>query len=117
MAVLISCLGLFGLASFMVERRTKEIGVRKVMGASKSGIFVLLARSFIQWVIAANLIAWPVAYYVMSQWLKNFAYQISITADIFILAGLITLGMALMTVSWQSLKITHTNPANALRYE
>jgi putative ABC transport system permease protein len=117
LAVFISCLGLFGLASFMSERRTKEIGVRKVLGASKSGIFLLLARNFLLWVMIANLIAWPVAYYFMKKWVQNFAYQAPITLDVFILAGFITLGLALLTVSWQSLKIASTDPIHALRWE
>lgn len=117
LAVFISCLGLFGLASFMVERRTKEIGVRKVLGASKSGIFLLLARSFLAWVLVANIIAWPAAYYFIKRWLQNFAYQTSITLDVFVIAGFITLGLALLTVSWQSLKITRTDPIHTLRHE
>ena len=117
LAVFISCLGLFGLASFMAERRTKEIGVRKVLGASKSGIFLLLARSFMLWILFANIIAWPAAYYFMKRWLQNFAYQTSITLDVFILAGFITTGLAMLTVSWQSLKIAGTNPINTLRHE
>ncbi len=117
LAVFISCLGLFGLASFMVERRTKEIGVRKVLGASKYGIFLLLARSFLAWVLVANIIAWPAAYYFIKRWLQNFAYQTSITLDVFVIAGFITLGLALLTVSWQSLKITRTDPIHTLRHE
>jgi len=117
LAVFISCLGLFGMASFMTERRTKEIGVRKVLGASKSGIFFLLARSFLLWILVANIIAWPTAYYFMKRWVQNFAYRTSITLDVFIIAGFITIGLALLTVSWQSLKITRTDPINALRWE
>ncbi len=117
LAVFISCLGLFGLASFMAERRTKEVGVRKVLGASKSGIFLLLARSFMLWILVANIIAWPAAYYFMKRWLQNFAYRASITLDVFIIAGFITIGLALLTVSWQSLKITRTDPVKALRWE
>jgi putative ABC transport system permease protein len=117
LAVFISCLGLFGLASFMAERRTKEIGVRKVLGATKSGIFLLLARSFLLWILVANIIAWPAAYFFMKKWMQNFAYRVSITLDVFIISGFITLGLALLTVSWQSLKITRTDPVSALRWE
>ncbi len=117
LAVFISCLGLFGLASFMSERRTKEIGVRKVLGASKSGIFLLLARNFVSWILIANIIAWPASYYFMKKWMQNFAYRTPITPDVFVLAGFITLGLALITVSWQSLKIARTDPVHALRWE
>jgi putative ABC transport system permease protein len=117
LAVFISCLGLFGLASFMAERRTKEIGVRKVLGASKSGIFLLIARNFLLWILVANIIAWPAAYYFMKKWLQNFAYRTPITLDVFIIAGFITIGLALLTVSWQSLKIARTDPIHALRWE
>ena len=83
LAVFIACLGLFGLASFTVEQRTKEIGVRKVLGASVQEIALLLSKEFFKWVLIANIIAWPLAYYVMNNWLENFAYRIGIKLDIF----------------------------------
>ena len=95
-AVLVACLGLFGLASYSVQQRKKEIGVRKVLGASGREIVVLLSKEFTKWVMAANLIAWPVSYYVMSRWLGNFAYRIGLRWDIFIISGLITAVIALV---------------------
>lgn len=117
LAALISCLGLFGLASFMTERRTKEIGVRKVLGASEAGIFFLLSRYFVRWVLAANLLAWPIAYFGMNRWLQSFAYRTPIDWSSFVLAALLSLGVALLTVSWQSIKVAYANPATALRLE
>lgn len=113
----ISCLGLFGLASFLVEKRTKEIGVRRVLGATQSGIFLLLSRSFVRWVLAANVIAWPLAYWGMSQWLQKFAYRVPVGWDTFVVAGLLSVGVALFTVSGQSIKIARTDPVEALKYE
>jgi hypothetical protein len=117
LAILISCLGLFGLASFMAEKRTKEIGIRKVLGASLSGIAVLLNKQFAKWVLVANLISWPIAYYAMSKWLQGFAYRINLGIWTFALAAMIALAIAVMTVSYQSIKAALTNPADSLRYE
>ena len=116
-AVLIGCLGLFGLASFMAEQRTKEIGVRKVLGASVGGIVVLLTREFTKWVVAANLVAWPVAWYAMSQWLEGFAFRVELGWEIFALAGIGALGIAWLTVGWQAVRAALSNPIEALRYE
>jgi len=117
LAVFISCLGLFGLASFMAEKRTKEIGIRKVLGASVIGIVALLNKQFAKWVLIANVIAWPVAYYAMSRWLQGFAYRINLGIWIFALAAAIALGIAVVTVSYQSIKAALANPADSLRYE
>jgi ABC-type antimicrobial peptide transport system permease subunit len=117
LAVLISALGLFGLASFLAGQRTKEIGVRKVLGASIPGILLLLSKEFVKWVVLANFIAWPVSWYVMNLWLENFAYRTTIHWWIFILAGSIALMIALITVSSQALKAALSNPIDALRYE
>jgi len=116
-AILISCLGLFGLASFTAERRTKEIGIRKVLGASAPGIVILISRGFTKWVIAANIIAWPVAYFAMSKWLENFAYRVNLNVWIFILSGFAALALALLTVSYQSIKAALADPVDSLRYE
>ena len=116
-AVFVACLGLFGLASYSVEQRTKEIGIRKVLGASGREIVLLLSKDFSKWVLAANIIAWPLAYYFMARWLGNFAYRISVTLDIFIFSGIITAVIALFTVSFHSIKAANSNPANALKYE
>jgi putative ABC transport system permease protein len=117
LAIFISCLGLFGLASFMAEQRTKEIGVRKVLGATISSVTLLLSREYTKWVLLANIIAWPVAYLGMRKWLQGFAYQVNISVLTFVLAGLLTLVIALLTVSYQAIKAAVANPVEALRHE
>jgi putative ABC transport system permease protein len=117
LAIFISCLGLFGLASFMAEQRTKEIGIRKVLGASSSKIITLLTKEFTKWVLVANLIAWPVAYFVMKKLLQVYVYRTAIGIDTFLLSGLTALMVALLTVSYQALKAARSNPADSLRYE
>lgn len=116
-ALFIACLGLFGLASFTSEQRTKEIGIRKVVGASVSKIFVLLSKEFIKRILIANIIAWPIAYFAMNKWLQNFAYRINIGIGIFLISGLIALVIAMLTISCQSIKAATANPVDALRYE
>jgi putative ABC transport system permease protein len=116
-AIVISCLGLFGLASFLTEQRTSEIGIRKVLGASESGIVFLLSKQFTKWVLIANLFAWPAAYFVMSEWLKSFAYRINIGIWVFVLSGLLAAGIALVTVSFQAIRAARANPIDSLRYE
>ncbi len=117
LAILIACLGLFGLAAFTTQQRTKEIGIRKILGASVSGIVCLLSKDFLKLVLIANLIAWPIAYYAMNQWLQSFAYRINLSISTFILSGLIALFIALLTVSYQAIKAARANPVEALRYE
>jgi putative ABC transport system permease protein len=117
LAIMISCLGLFGLASFVAERRTKEIGIRKALGASVSEIVLLLGKEFTRWVIVANVIAWPIAYYSMYKWLQGFAYRISIGIWPFVGAGIMAVVISLLTVFYQAVKAAWTNPAEALRYE
>jgi len=117
LAIFISCLGLFGLASFMIEMRTKEIGVRKTLGASVPGLISLLSGEFTKWVLLANIIACPVAYYLMNKWLQNFAYRIDMSLWFFVLAGGIALAIALATVSFQAIKAATANPVESLRYE
>jgi putative ABC transport system permease protein len=116
-AIFIACLGLFGLASFTAEKRTKEIGIRKVLGASVSNITILLTREFTAWVMTAHMIAWPVGYFVMKKWLENFAYRIDIPVRAFALSGLIVLGLSLLTVGHKALKTALANPISSLRYE
>jgi len=116
-AIIISCLGLFGLASFNVEQKTKEIGIRKVLGSSVSRIVMLLSKDLIRLVLLANIIAWPVAWYLLHRWLQSFLYRAHIRFDIFILAGVITFIIALITVSYQSVKAATANPVDSLRYE
>ena len=117
LAILVSCLGLFGLASFLAEQRTKEIGIRKVLGSSVQGIIVLLSKEFIKWVVLANIIAWPIAWVMSKAWLQNFAYRTSIEAWIFLFAGARAVGIAVLTVSFQSVKAATSNPVDCLRYE
>jgi putative ABC transport system permease protein len=117
LSVFISCLGLFGLASFMALRRTKEIGIRKVLGASISGVVVLLSKEFSKWVIVANLIAWPLSYFALNRWLQEFPYRTDIKLWIFVSTGLLTFVIAILTVSYQSLRAALSNPADSLRYE
>jgi len=116
-AILIACLGLFGLATFTTEQRTKEIGIRKTLGLSVPGIVGLLVEKLTKWVLIANLIAWPVAWFVMHKWLQNFVYRTNLQVWIFLLAGVITLIIAFLTVSYQSIKAAVSNPVKSLRYE
>jgi putative ABC transport system permease protein len=117
LGVLLACLGLFGLASFTARQKTKEIGVRKVLGATVANVVSLLAGQFVKLVVLANLLAWPLAYVAMNNWLQGFAYRIDLGAGIFIAAGLSTLLIALLTVSTQAIKAALANPVEALRYE
>jgi putative ABC transport system permease protein len=119
LAIFIACLGLLGLAAFAAELRTKEIGIRKVLGASTQGLVTLLSREFTYLVLAANLIAWPLAYIAMGKWLKNFAYRIELTQVLWLfpLAGLLALLFAWLTVGYQAMKAARTNPIDSLRYE
>jgi len=116
-AILISCLGLFGLASFMTEQRFKEIGIRKVLGASIGSVMLLLVKDFTKWVLVANIIAWPIAWYVMDKWLQSFAYKTSFSIWIFITSGLIALVIAFVTISFRTFKAANSNPVKALKYE
>jgi len=116
-SILIGCLGLYGLISYVTSRKVKEIGIRKINGAKVSEILVMLNTDFIKWVAIAFLIACPIAYYTMHKWLENFAYKITLSWWIFALAGVLALGIALLTVSWQSWRAATRNPVEALRYE
>ncbi len=116
-AILISCLGLFGLASFMAEQKTREIGVRKVLGATVSNIVINLSRDFIRWVLIANVIAWPVGFFVTNKILQMYAYKIDVGVDIYIFSGLLALMVAIVTVSFQAIKTARTNPVDTLKYE
>jgi len=116
-AIFIACLGLFGLAAFTAEKRTKEIGIRKVLGASISNLIFLLSTEFTKWVLVANIIAWPVAYYAMHKWLQAFAYRVSIGLWTFFVAAGVAFVIALLTVSYQAVKSALANPVESLRYE
>jgi len=117
LAIFVSCLGLFGLAAFVTEKRTKEIGVRKVLGAEIGGVVWLLTRQFVKWVVLATLIAWPLGYWAMSRWLEGFAFRARLGAGIFLTSGLAALGIAVLTVSSQVIKAALANPAESLKYE
>jgi len=110
-------MGLYALSSFMAARRTKEIGIRKAMGATSQSIFLLLSKEFLKWVLLAVFIASPIAWIIMNKWLEGFAYRQNLSVDIFFLAALIVLVIAIITVAWQSLKTALANPVEALRYE
>jgi putative ABC transport system permease protein len=116
-AILICCLGILAMSLFVCQRRVKEIGIRKVNGAKISEILVMLNKDFVKWVVIALVISAPVASYVMNKWLHNFAYKTELSLWIFILTGLLVLGIALLTVSWQSWHAATRNPVEALRYE
>jgi len=117
LAILISCLGLFGMASFMAEQRTKEIGIRKTYGSSLLNIFILMNGRFIKWILLANLIAWPLAWFSMYKWLENYAYRTNISWWIFPAAAAASIIIAFITVTYQSLSAAATNPAETLHYE
>ncbi|MFC2134370.1 ABC transporter permease [Bacteroidota bacterium] len=117
LSILIACLGLFGLAAFTAEDKTKEIGIRKTLGASISRIILLLSKEFLMWVIIANLIAWPISYFLMNNWLDNFAYHIYLGWMPFLSSAIISLIIALFTISFHVLKSAGRNPVDTLRYE
>ena len=117
LAIAIACLGLLGLATFATQQRTKEIGIRKVLGASVLSLSRLLSSEFLKLVLLANLIAWPLAYFVMTRWLRNFAYRASLGLELFFFSGILALCIALLTVSYQSVRAARANPVNSLRNE
>jgi hypothetical protein len=117
LAVFVACLGLFGLASFLAEQRRKEVGVRKVLGASSHQVVVLLSKEFTKWVLLANVIAWPAAYFAVRSWLQKFPLRADIPPAYFVLSGAAALLIALLTVSGQAWRAARKNPADALRYE
>jgi putative ABC transport system permease protein len=117
LAIGVGCLGLVGLAAYSAERRTKEIGIRKILGASVPSLAGLLSREFTRWVVAANVVAWPVAYFGMTKWLQNFAYRVSIGVWPFLLSGMLALFIALATVSFQAARSALADPVESLRYE
>jgi putative ABC transport system permease protein len=117
LAVIVACMGLFALSSFMVSRRTKEIGIRKTLGASVNRIYTMLSWDFIKWVLLAACIACPLSWYLMNKWLQDFAYHIRLGPDVFIIASIIAIVIAMVTVTWQSLITAWANPVEALRYE
>ncbi|MFC1725150.1 ABC transporter permease [candidate division KSB1 bacterium] len=117
LSIFIACLGLFGLSLFTAERRTKEIGIRKVFGASVSRIVMLISKEFFWLVITANIIGWPIAWYVMNRWLQDFVYRINISWVTFVIAGVASVIISIFTVSFQTVKAANTKPVNCLKYE
>jgi putative ABC transport system permease protein len=116
-AIFIACLGLYGLISFTVEQQTKEIGIRKILGASIPKIFMMLTSDFAKLVLLANILAWPAAYYLMSRWLEGFAYRTALDPWVFLLTGSVTLIISMVTIGFQSIKAATANPVDSLRYE
>ena len=116
-AIFIGCLGLFGLVTYAAEQRTKEIGVRKVLGASVSSIVAMLSKDFAKLVLIASVIAFPVAWWAMNKWLQSFAYRINISWWVFVIAGVSAILIALITVSFQAIKAAIANPVKSLRTE
>ena len=117
LTIFIACLGLLGLASFIAQKKTKEIGIRKALGASVLKITKLLLKQFTLWVVVANVIAWPVAYIAMHKWLQNFAYKVEIKWWVFVVSALLGLLIAVVTVSYQAISAARKNPVDSLRYE
>lgn len=117
LAIFVASLGLLGLAAFVTEQRTKEIGIRKVLGATVPEVVRLLSSDFVKWVLIANVLAWPIAYFVMRSWLQNFAYRIDIGIGVFVVAGILALVIALLTVSVHAVRAATANPVESLRYE
>lgn len=117
LSIFIACLGLLGLASYTAQQKTKEIGVRKVMGASALNLLLMLVKDFAKWILIANIIAWPVTYFLVNKWLQNYAYRIEVGWWVFFLSGGITLVIALSTVSFQAIKAATANPIESLKYE
>ncbi len=117
LAIFVSCLGLLGLVSYTIKKRLKEISIRKVLGASVSSIFTLLFSDLLGGILLANLVAWPIAWHALNQWLKNFAYRSSLSLWVFLIAGMGALVVALMTMSWQTLRAARANPIDSLKYE
>jgi ABC-type antimicrobial peptide transport system permease subunit len=117
LSILISCLGLFGLASFMAEQRTKEIGIRRVLGAPVTGVIYLLSKDFTKWIAVSNAIALPIAYLIIRNLMSRYVYHTTIGIEVFFLSGLGILLLALVTVSWQTYRAADANPVDSLRYE
>jgi putative ABC transport system permease protein len=115
--ILVACLGLFGLVTYTAEQRTKEIGIRKVLGARVSQLTQMLSKEFLKLVLIASVIAFPVAWWAMNKWLQSFAYRTNISWWIFVVAGIVVLAIALITVSFQAIKAALANPVKSLRSE
>jgi len=117
LAIFIACFGLYGLTAFLIERKVKDIGIHKVLGAEIYQILFLLSKKYVVWIIVSYVIAWPIAWYAMHKWLQNFAYRIDLTIWPFLVSGLLVLMIAILTVSRQAIKAARANPVESLRYE
>jgi len=117
LAIFIACLGLFGLTAFFTAQRTKEIGIRKAMGASITNIHTMIIKQYTRWVLIANLVAWPLAWYAMRNWLDNYAYHIHFHIGYFVLGAALALTITIATLSYQSVRTANINPADSLRHE
>jgi putative ABC transport system permease protein len=117
LAIVIACLGLFGLTAFLAESRTKEIGLRKILGASVVSILRLLSREYVVMIVMSLVVAFPLAFYLMKSWLQNFAYRIDVGWQVFVFAGVISMVLAVLTISFHALKVARSNPINSLRSE
>ena len=117
LAILIACMGLFGLAAFTAIQRVKEIGIRKVLGATVPQIMTLLVKDFLKLVVIANIIAWPLGYFAMHSWLQEYPFRITIGPGVFITATMVAICIAILTVSYQAIKAAYSNPVSALRHE
>ncbi|MGD8538526.1 MAG: hypothetical protein PVI66_07395, partial [Candidatus Aminicenantes bacterium] len=116
-AIFISCLGLLGLSSYVAEQKTKEIGIRKALGASVPRVVLLLTKQFFLWILLANVIAWPIAYIAMRRWLENYAFRTSLGIGLFMLSAVVALVITMITVSFQAVRAARANPVDSLRYE
>ena len=119
LAIIIACLGLFGLAAFAAEQRTKEIGIRKALGASTVKLVSMITIDLTKWILLANIIAWPVSYYFLNEWLQNFAFRINMLNYLwlFVFASVIAFAIAILTVVYQAIRVSTDNPVNSLKYE
>jgi ABC-type antimicrobial peptide transport system permease subunit len=117
LAIFVACLGLFGLSTFLTQQRFKEIGIRKVLGANIPNLVITLSKEFTKWIIMANLIACPLAYYLISKILQNFAYRVSMGTSVFVITIVLSILIAIITVSFQTIKVAYSNPVKALKYE
>jgi putative ABC transport system permease protein len=117
LAVIVSCVGLFGLSAYTATQRTKEIGIRKALGSTENGIFLLLSQEYLKLIGVSILIATPMIWWVMNNWIQTFPYRTTISPFVFVFSGVMVLAVALITVSYQTVKASKTNPVESLRYE
>jgi putative ABC transport system permease protein len=117
LSILVACLGLFGLSTYMAEQRKKEMSIRKVLGSSPAHVFLLFSKDFFGMIVISNIVAFPLAYLLLTLWLDNFAYRVDINPGLFVLSGLIAIGIAFLTISYQAVSAAKTNPSEVLKGE